>query len=60
MIKELIDAGLVKPCTDKAGNIIAYYMVDLDSEEFINSTIEEVHKEVEFENTAKKYLLEEQ
>ena len=41
MIKELIDAGLVKPCTDKAGNIIAYYMVDLDSEEFINSTIEE-------------------
>lgn len=59
MIKELIDAGLVKSCADKAGNIIAYYMVDLDSEEFINSTIEEVHKEVKFENTTKKYLLDE-
>lgn len=22
-IKELIDAGLVKPCTDKAGNIVS-------------------------------------
>lgn len=54
-IKEFIDNGLIKPQTDKAGNIIAYYMVDLNNDELMDSIVEEVHKEVQFENTAMEY-----
>lgn len=54
-IKEFIDNGLIKPQTDKAGNIIAYYMVDLNNDKFMDSIVEEVHKEVQFENTVAEY-----
>lgn len=55
VIKEFIDNGLIKPQTDKAGNIIAYHMVDLNNDQFMGSIIDEVHKEVQFENTAMEY-----
>ena len=54
-IKEFIDKGLIRPRFDKAGNIIAYYMVDLDNDQFMDSIIEEVHKDIEFENTVAEY-----
>ena len=54
-IKEFIDKGLIRPQTDKAGNIIVYYMVGLDNDQFMDSIIEEVHKDIEFENTVAEY-----